>query len=75
MILSTFTGTEMLKSEIPMRSWVILCNPQNVPYQCHHACLRDTMSQTYPTYACSGTNHMWHFIDSWYILRLLEARA
>lgn len=28
------------------------------------ACLRDTMSQTYPFYACTGTNHARRFIGS-----------
>ena len=32
------------------------------------------MSQTYPTYACSGTNHARHFIDSQHNLLQLEAR-
>ena len=33
------------------------------------------MSQTYPTYAYSSTNHARHFIDSWHILLQLEARV
>ena len=32
------------------------------------------MSQTYPGYACAGTNHARHFIGSRYILLRLEAR-
>ena len=32
------------------------------------------MSQTYPGYACAGTNHARHFIGSQYILLRLEAR-
>ena len=28
----------------------------------HHACLRDMMGQTYPVYACNGTNHARHVI-------------
>ena len=30
------------------------------------------MHQTYPIYACTGTNHARHFIGSLYILLLLE---
>ena len=41
----------------------------------HHTRLRDMMSQTYPTYAYSSTNHARHFIDSWHILLQLEARV
>ena len=35
----------------------------------HYACVIDMMSQTYPIYACTGTNHVNHFIGSQYILR------
>ena len=30
----------------------------------YRACLRDIMGQTYPIYACIGTNHARHFIAS-----------
>ena len=38
----------------------------------HFACLVDTMPQTYPIYACTGTNHACHRIGSRYILLQLE---
>ena len=28
----------------------------------HRACFRDMIGQTYPTYACTDTNHVRHFI-------------
>ena len=39
----------------------------------HRACLEDLMSQTYPIYACTGTNQAHHFIGSHYIFLRLEA--
>ena len=33
------------------------------------------MGQTYPIYACTGTNHACYFIGSWYIVLQLEARV
>ena len=41
----------------------------------HLACLGYMMGQTYPIYACAGTNHARHFIDSQYILRKVKARV
>ena len=41
----------------------------------HCACLGDLMGQTYPVYACTGTNQVLHFISSQYILLRLEARV
>ena len=35
----------------------------------HRAYLGDIMDQTYPIYACTGTNHACHFIGSRYNLR------
>ena len=40
----------------------------------HCACLGDLMGQTYPVYACTGTNQLLHYISSRYILLRLEAR-
>ena len=41
----------------------------------HVARLKGKMVQTYPIYACIGTNHERHVIGSRYILRWLEARV
>ena len=41
----------------------------------HGARLKGKMVQTYPIYACIGTNHERHVIGSRYILRWLEARV
>ena len=30
----------------------------------HYACVRDMMSQTYPIYTSTGTNHTHHFMGS-----------
>ena len=40
----------------------------------HSTCLGDIMGQTNSIYACTGTNHAYHFIGSWYMLLQLEAR-
>ena len=40
----------------------------------HLASLSDMMGQTYPIYACAGTNYARFFIPSQCILRWLEAR-
>ena len=58
----------------------------NVPYQRlfrkislrrigHSACLIDMVGQSYPIYACAGTSRARNFIDSRWILRLLEAKV
>ena len=63
--------------------WTIFCKLSlNVPYQClfrgkkkrdrSPRLFRRYMRQTYPIYACTGTNHARHFIGSLYILLQLE---
>ena len=42
---------------------------------CHRACLGDIMGQTYPFYACNGTNYTRHFKGSRYISLQLEAKV
>ena len=41
----------------------------------HRAYFGDLIGQTYPIYACTGTNHACNFIGSRYILLRLEARV